>query len=396
LAGTLQGLRTVVGANAQNVEVERLADRHAKLAGELVAVRSFRLLHAMAPLALALMALVAVGLYGLSRVGDGTLTPGALAAVLGYLAWLPWPVAGLLEATHARAGAHAAHVSVDALLETRPEVLERDDAATLTECRGAVRFEGVRAGAGPAGEGEADGGAAEVTAVLDGLDLHVEAGQTVSIVGAGRGGSALLRDLLTRQRDPERGQVRLDGRDLRDLRLEDVRRHVHVIERDPVIFRGTLRRNLLYGRPTASDFEQWEALEHAGLDRWVQGLEKGLCCTQVGEGGLELTVDQRRRLAVARAYLACPAVLVLEEPWEPVRLTSGNGSGASPAAGTTDTLSRLTAGRTTVVLTDDPDLARDADRIVVLRGGRVIRDGPPSSLLGGDSFRELFLDVLTG
>jgi ATP-binding cassette subfamily B protein/subfamily B ATP-binding cassette protein MsbA len=224
--------------------------------------------------------------------------------------------------------------------------------------------------------------------VLDGVDFHVPAGQLLAIVGASGSGKSTIADLLVRLVDPDAGRVLLDGHDLRDLALSDVRRLVHVVEQDPFIFHASVRMNVLYGRPDADDFAVWDALEAAGLDRLVQGMPDGLC-SKVGERGRELSAGERQRLALARAFLADPAVLVMDE-------ATGALDPSSEAA-VIEGYNRLMRGRTTVVITHRLDLARQADRAVVIKDGRVAEDGPPNALEAeGKAFRDLFLDVLTG
>jgi ABC-type multidrug transport system fused ATPase/permease subunit len=221
-------------------------------------------------------------------------------------------------------------------------------------------------------------------AVLDGVSLHVTPGECVAIVGASGGGKSTIADLLVRHLDPQRGAIRLDGHDLRHLPLADVRRHVVVLEQEPFIFHATLADNLRIAAPQASDADLHEALAVSGLDEWARA-EAGGLATIVGERGRALSAGERQRLSLARAYLADPSVIVLDEatgsldPALERRVVAG--------------LASWMRGRTTILITHRLDVARRATRVVVLQDGRVAEDGPVETLLerSGD-FARLFME----
>jgi ATP-binding cassette, subfamily B, bacterial len=249
------------------------------------------------------------------------------------------------------------------------EVVEAPDAAPLPIARGAIEFVGVGVDFGRGG------------AVLDGFDLRVEAGERVAIVGASGSGKSTLGDLLVRHLDPDEGRVLLDGRDLREVRLADLRRQVFVVDQEPFLFHASLAENVRYCRPDASDGEVERALLAAGLADFVRALPEGLS-TPVGERGKSLSAGERQRVALARALLVDPAVLVLDEPTASLdpasegRVASGFGA--------------ATRARTILVVTHRLDLARRADRVVVVAGGRIIEQGDPEVLLlRGGPFRDL-------
>jgi ABC-type multidrug transport system fused ATPase/permease subunit len=180
----------------------------------------------------------------------------------------------------------------------------------------------------------------------------------------------------------------LDGHDLRALRLADVRGAIGVVEQDPFVFHASVVNNVRYANPEADDEAVREALDAAGLGALVEGMPDGLG-TVVGERGRELSAGERQRLSIARAFLADPAVLVLDE-------ATGALDPASEAA-VLQGYERIMRGRTTILITHRLDLARQAERVVVLKEGRIQEDGPPEVLESrGKAFRELFLDVLAG
>ncbi|MXW65989.1 MAG: ATP-binding cassette domain-containing protein, partial [Gemmatimonadales bacterium] len=235
---------------------------------------------------------------------------------------------------------------------------------------GALVLEDVRLGFGRGGE------------VLEGVSLEVPAGQVIALVGASGSGKSTIADLLSRQLDPDGGRVLLDGRDLRVLALADVRRNVAVVEQDPFIFHASIAENVRYAKPDATDLEVTGALAAAALDGLLASLPEG-AGTVVGERGRQLSAGERQRVAVARAFLADPAVLVFDEA-----------TGALDPASEAQVLegyAALMRGRTTVLITHRPELARRAERVVVLRDGRVAQDGRPAELDGRPgAFRTLF------
>ncbi|MBM4183961.1 MAG: ABC transporter ATP-binding protein [Gemmatimonadetes bacterium] len=207
-------------------------------------------------------------------------------------------------------------------------------------------------------------------------------GEVVAIVGASGSGKSTLADLLTRRLDPDAGRILLDGHDLRSLRLADLRESVALVEADPFLFHTTLHDNVRYARPEATDADVERALRAAGLGELVASMPaRG--ATVVGERGKQLSTGERQRLALARAFLADPAVLILDEA-----------TGAlDPAteAGVLDALEHLMTGRTTLLITHRLDLARRAGRVAVLEQGAIGEMGPPETLAReGSAFRSLF------
>jgi ATP-binding cassette, subfamily B, bacterial len=376
LIETLQGMRTVVGANAQGREVDRFRRKNDSFVESLLSMRLFTYLAGGLPGLLLTTGTGVVFLYGGYRVIAGAMTLGTFVAFMAYQTRLMGPVQGLMGIYTNLATARASLVRVHALLDTSPEVIERPHPVSLPQPRGALRLEGVRFAFGRGAVG------------LAGIDLDIPAGQLVAIVGASGSGKSTVADLLSRQIDPEEGRVLLDGTDLRELSLADVRRAIAVVEQDPFVFHATVADNVRYARADADRVQIEDAIAAAGLEELVASMPDGLD-TIVGERGKQLSAGERQRLAIARAFLADPAVLVMDEATGALDPSSE----AAVLAG----YDRIMRGRTTVVITHRLDLARQAERVVVLEQGRIAEDGPPETLEAtGRAFRELFLDVLKG
>lgn len=376
LIESIQGMRTVVGSNAQGREIERFRGRNDSFVDALLSMRLFTYLAGGLPGLLLSAGTGVVFVYGGYRVINGLMTFGTLVAFMAYQSRLMGPIQGLMGIYTNLATARASLVRVQTLLDTPPEVVEPLSPVRLSECRGRVELEGVHLDFGRGNEG------------LHGIDLTIEGGKTVAIVGASGSGKSTIADLLGRQVDPDRGRVLLDGTDLKGLSLDDVRRHVTIVEQDPFIFHTSVAENVRYARPEATDAEVAEALSAAGLDALVASMPEG-ADTVVGERGRQLSAGERQRLAIARAFLADPAVLIMDE--------ATGALDPSSEAGVLQGYERLLRGRTTILITHRLDLARHAERIVVLEGGRIEEDGTPRDLEERSrAFRDLFIDVMKG
>jgi ABC-type multidrug transport system fused ATPase/permease subunit len=208
--------------------------------------------------------------------------------------------------------------------------------------------------------------------VLSGLDLRIDAGETVAVVGPSGAGKSTLVALLMRFVDPQQGRVRLGGADLRDLPLEQIRSMVSLVSQDTYLFGGTVRENIAMARPEATDHDIQAAARVANADGFITALPDGYA-TEIGERGLRLSGGQRQRLAIARAVLADSPILVLDEATASVD--------AATEASIQSALDRLTQDRTTLVIAHRLSTVRHADRIVVLEAGHVHEVGTHDELL---------------
>ena len=301
--------------------------------------------------------------FGATRVLRGELTPGELTVFLTYLKTAFKPMRDIAKYTARIAKAAASGERIIDVLDERPAVVDAAWAEPAPTFRGDVRFDDVHLSYVPG------------KPVLRGLDLAVPAGTRVAVVGPSGAGKSTLVALLSRLRDPDAGRVLVDGHDLRDLTLASVRAQVSVVLQESVLFAASIRDNIAFGVPhEATDAEIEAAARLAGAHDFILRLPQGYD-TVVGERGSTLSGGERQRVAIARAAIRDAPVVVLDEA-----LTGLDAETESEVVGA---LGRLTAGRTTFVITHDLAAARDADLVVWVEAGRVARMGPAAQVLPG-------------
>ncbi|HKD34812.1 MAG TPA: ABC transporter ATP-binding protein [Gaiellaceae bacterium] len=298
--------------------------------------------------------------YGGYLVFGGSMTAGTLFAFVGYLSNFFDPVQQLSQLYNTFLSATAALDKIMDVLDEEPEIHDRPGAEELPPIHGHVRFEGVRFGYGDGPE------------VLHGLDLDVAAGTTVALVGHTGAGKSTIAKLLARFYDPREGRITIDGHDLRDVTQESLRRQLGIVPQEGFLFAGTVEDNISFGRPGASPEDVVTAASAVGAHDFVLRLEDGYE-THLQERGLRLSLGQRQLVALARAFLADPRVLILDEPTSSVDI------------GTERRIERalrtLLSGRTAFVIAHRLSTIRDADLIVVLEHGRVVEQGTHDELL---------------
>jgi ATP-binding cassette, subfamily B, bacterial len=319
---------------------------------------------------LPMLGLVGVLWFGGRRVLNGDLSIGSFLAFNAYIAYLVWPLRVLGQRVTTLQKAVGASARITEVLEAEPKLREPRHPIKLEQpAKGDVRLAGVEFG-------HEDG-----HAVLDGLDLHVAPGESLALVGATGSGKSTVAGLLARLYDPDGGAVLLDGHNVRDLALGDVRKAVALVFEETFLFSDTVTENIRLGRPDASEEDVARAAELAGAAEFVADLPDGYE-TVLGERGFSLSGGQRQRIAIARAILADPAVLVLDDATSAVDATKEHEIRAA--------LTTVMEGRTTLVIAHRPATIALADRVAVLAGGRIVEEGTHGELLRSSrSYREL-------
>ncbi|MGV9417803.1 ABC transporter ATP-binding protein [Streptomyces sp. NPDC003674] len=307
---------------------------------------------------------IAVMGLGTWKLAQGQLTLGGLLVFLALIGKLYGPVRGLSHLGTTFYAASASAERIIELLDQRPQVVEAAEPRRIGRARGEVEFDGVRF---------RYPGAASWA--LSNVSFEVAPGETLALVGASGAGKSTVAKLQLRFYDPDRGAVRLDGRDLRELSLTDVRDSVAVVLQETLVFHGTVRENIAYGRPEATQADIVAAARAADAHEFIEMLPDGYD-TLVGQRGRTLSGGQCQRLAIARAMIRDAPVLVLDEPTTGLDVRSGRRI--------MDPLRRLMAGRTTVVISHNLLTVQDATRIVVLDHGRVVEQGAHDELLRRD------------
>jgi ATP-binding cassette, subfamily B, bacterial len=352
----------VQSANTQGRELARFErEAEGKIAASLASTRISGLFAPVIDL-IELTGAVLIIILGTWALAGDELTIGGLLAFLAYLAQLYRPVRDISQLGQTVFEASAGAERVIELLETRPRVQDAPHAHSLTRVLGQLELDNVSYRY-PGSERPA----------LDNVSLLVRPGHSVALVGASGAGKSTLAKLVLRFADPDAGTVRLDGHDLRDLTLRSVREHVSLLQQEAPLFDGTVRENVAYGSPNATDTEIHQALDDAAAAGLADELPDGLA-TRTGQRGRGLSGGQRRRVAMARALLQRAPVLVLDEP----------SSGLDPEASRSlvGPLKRLMRDRATLLITHDLTLAAAADEAVVLQDGRVVERGAPGDLAG--------------
>jgi ATP-binding cassette, subfamily B, bacterial len=313
--------------------------------------------------------LAVVLLYGGYRVVSGEMTVGELVAFVGLLNMFFQPIQQLSQLYSDLQSTVASLEKVFAVLDTEPDRADSPDAKDLQNLRGDVEFDRVSFAYGE-------------DVVLEDVSFRIRPGETLAIVGETGAGKSTIVKLLSRFYDPAEGEVLIDGEDLRGVRGSSLRRHMGVVLQDTFLFTGTIKDNIRYGRQDATDEEIVAAARTVGADDFIQRFPEGYE-TQVRERGGRLSVGERQLVAFARALLADPKLLVLDEATSSVDLMT---EAMIEAA-----LNRLLAGRTSIVIAHRLSTVRRADRILVMGEGRVIEQGTHDELLTRPSaYRRLY------
>jgi ABC-type multidrug transport system fused ATPase/permease subunit len=321
---------------------------------------------------LSAVATAAILIYGGNEVIDGTVTIGVLATFVFYLQSFFDPIQSLSQLYTTYQAGMAALDKIFELLDEEPDVADKPDAVELPRVRGEIRFDDVTFSYG----GDA--------LALDHVSLDVPPGQTLALVGATGAGKSTLAKLVARFYDPDEGRVLIDGHDLRDVTERSLRSQLGIVPQESFLFSGTIRDNIAFGRPDATEEDVRAAAQAVGAHDFIVRLPDGYD-TEVGERGGHLSAGQRQLVAFARAAAADPRILILDEATSNVDVRTE----AQIERG----LRRLLAGRTAIVIAHRLSTIRGAGRIVVLDHGGIAEQGTHDELLdAGGAYARLYRD----
>jgi ATP-binding cassette subfamily B protein len=370
LSESLQGVRIVTAHNRQRHNTEH----HRQVTGEYyetnVQTGRINSIYGPGTQVVGVAGQLALLAIGAGMVADGQLTIGELVAFLLYLGAFFQPIQQLVQLYNTYQQGQSSITKLKALLGMAPDVRESAQAVDLPPVEGEITFADVTFGYLPGNP------------VISDVSLDIRAGETVAFVGPTGAGKSTLAKLVTRFYDPTAGQVLIDGHDLREVRIESLRRQLGVVPQEPFLFAGPLRDNIRFASPDASDDQVWEALRAVGLVEVVERMPQGLD-TVVQERGQSLSSGERQLVALARAFLAQPRVLVLDEATSNLDLQS--------ETKIEDALDVLLEGRTAILIAHRLSTAMKADRIVVVDDGRIVEVGSHDELVAaGGKYTQMY------
>jgi ABC-type multidrug transport system fused ATPase/permease subunit len=387
LQDDLAGIRVIQAFGQEDAELTRFsAISHTYLNERVRAIRSWATFFPGIDTVASIGGVLVLG-AGAWMIVNGQLTLGTLVAFLSYIVSFYEPLRRLTDIDNVFQQAIAAADRIFELLDQQSDIKDTPNAVVLEQARGEVLFEDVHFHYGPAGDARVpdlsgNGQISEPVEVLHDVDFRMAPGEVVALVGPSGAGKTSIANLLCRFYDPTHGHILVDGHNLRQVQIRSLRKHVAVVLQDTFLFNATVRENLLYGKPDATDAELIAATQAAYAYEFITEMPDGYD-TEIGERGVKLSGGQRQRLALARAILANPRILILDEATSSVD--------AEAEYLIQQALEEVLKGRTALVIAHRLSTIRNADKIIALDGGRIREIGNHRDLLArGGLYSQLY------
>ena len=299
-----------------------------------------------------------------------TITPGDFVAFISYLGLLTWPMMALGWVTNLIQRGRASLDRINVIIETVPEIRDRDNAASLDKVQGRIAFENVTFGYGSGKDGNA-------SAALSQIKFSVAPGNVLGIVGPPGCGKSTLLSLIPRLYDIQGGRILLDGHDIRDLKLQNLRSHISFIPQEPFLFAGTIRENMAFDNQAITEGQLATAARKAALSSTIKDFAEGFD-TVVGERGVILSGGQKQRIAIARCLLHDADILILDDPISQVDLETGTNI--------IDTIRAMAGQKTIIIVSHRLSAVSYADQIISLEQGRIVESGTHEQLMASNHY----------
>ncbi|MBK5481461.1 ABC transporter ATP-binding protein [Peribacillus sp. TH16] len=369
LQDSISGMRLIQSFTNEEFESKRFAERNHE---NMVAnIKSVRLRSMFGPVIDLLnnIGLVAVIVFGAWQVMEGAFTVGLIVAFLAYLRLLQSPVRNFSRVISIVQQSAAAFERITEIMETQPEIRDKGNAIELPSIKKQIEFQSV------------DFAYDESVPVLSKLNLTMKAGQITALVGSSGAGKSTITNLLIRFYDPQQGTIKMDGLDIRDVSLKSIRSQMGIVSQDIILFNGSIRDNIVYGKLDATDDEITESAKAANAHDFIRAFPNGYD-SQIGERGVKLSGGQKQRIAIARALLKNPQIIILDEATAALDTESEHLI--------QEALSRLLVNRTSIVIAHRLSTVQNADQIIVLEKGSVHEKGTHEQLLTSNGrYRQL-------